>query len=448
MSVLKAGFARIDITPQLGTRIAGYYAVRIADGICDPLTASALVVDDGENRAAIVSLDLLYLPELNYQAAMEKICATTGIDRSAVILACTHTHTGPVLFSTRHTEVANDLYNEMLACKISDVVSLAIQDLKPVTLKTGLSEAKGISFIRRYKMKDGKVQTNPGINNPNIDHPIGQNDESVQVVSLLQENGQEIILVNFQVHADVVGGTKFSADFPKYVRDTVEDALPNTKCIFYNGAEGDTNHVNVHPPKTKRKINLMHAGIGEGGVGHAKTMGRVIAGAVLGIYEKLEPCDDGKVFFVQDYAKIGANKGTDEEVQKAFEITEQDRRGEYVTVNMEDVSRLSEAYRLVRMSKFASDHHELRVTAISFAGICFVAFPGEPFTEIGRQVKNASGFERCFICCCANGSNGYFPTKDAFEGGYEARSSNFVAGVDEALINTANALVKKLCDMK
>ncbi|MBE6687779.1 MAG: hypothetical protein E7588_00710 [Ruminococcaceae bacterium] len=441
--MLKAGFARIDITPQLGTCIAGYYARRVADGIVDPLLASALVVDDGEKRAAILSIDVISIPTAVYKKVLEKVCEVNKLDPAAVIMACTHTHTGPVFADTTYNQ-ASELYNEMFACKISDVVALAIQDLKPVEIKTGLSKAENISFIRRYKMKDGKVQTNPGVDNPNIDHPIGENDESVQVVSLAQQGGHEIILVNFQVHADVVGGTKFSADFPKYVRDTVEEVLPNTKCIFYNGAEGDTNHINVHPPKTKRKIEIQHANIGEGGVGHAKTMGRIIAGTVLGLYEKLEPSDDGNVDYRQDFAIVGANKGTPEEIEAAIPIVEKDKRGEFVTNNMEDVSLLAKCYRVLRMEKFPSDHHELRVTAIKFANICFVAFPGEPFTEIGRQVKNASGFERCFICCCANGSEGYFPTRDAYEGGYESGSSPFKPNVAEVLINKANELVKEL----
>ena len=441
--MLKAGFARIDITPQLGTYIAGYYAQRQANGVIDPLLASALVVDDGEKRAAILSIDVISIPTVVYKKVLEKVCADNKLDPAAVIMACTHTHTGPVFVDTTYN-FASELYNEMFANKISNAVTLAIQDLKPVEIKTGLSKAENISFIRRYKMKSGKVQTNPGVNNPDIDHPIGQNDESVQVVSLKQEGGEEIILVNFQVHADVVGGTKFSADFPKYVRDTVEVVLPGTKCIYYNGAEGDTNHINVHPPKTKRKIEIQHANIGEGGVGHAKTMGRIIAGAVLGVYEKLEPSNDGKVDFKQGYAVVGANKGTPEEVEAARPIVEQDKRGEFVTNNMEDVSVLAKAYRLLKMEKFPSDHHELLVTAIKFADICFVAFPGEPFTEIGRQVKNAAEFERCFICCCANGSEGYFPTSDAYEGGYESGSSPFLPHVADKLIEKANELVKEI----
>ena len=57
--MLKAGFARIDVTPPLGTTLAGYYETRYADGILDPLLATAIAFDNGENRIIVVSIDII-----------------------------------------------------------------------------------------------------------------------------------------------------------------------------------------------------------------------------------------------------------------------------------------------------------------------------------------------------------------------------------------------------
>ena len=46
---------------------------------------------------------------------------------------------------------------------------------------------------------------------------------------------------------DVVGGCKISADWPGLLRRNVEKILDGTKCIFFNGAQGDVTHVNVPP---------------------------------------------------------------------------------------------------------------------------------------------------------------------------------------------------------
>ena len=55
MSKVRAGFARVCITPPLGTAMSGYFTPRYASGVHDELYASAAAFDDGERRAVIVS---------------------------------------------------------------------------------------------------------------------------------------------------------------------------------------------------------------------------------------------------------------------------------------------------------------------------------------------------------------------------------------------------------
>ena len=54
---MKAGFSRLDITPPFGYNLVGYFHARPADGILTPLYVNAVVVDDGETKAALVTLD-------------------------------------------------------------------------------------------------------------------------------------------------------------------------------------------------------------------------------------------------------------------------------------------------------------------------------------------------------------------------------------------------------
>ena len=74
-----------------------------------------------------------------------------------------------------------------------------------------------------------------------------------------------------------------------------------------------------------------------------------------------------------------------------------------------------------------------------------VGFPGEPFTEIGVGIKETPGWDMILPCGLTNGYMGYFPTKSAFdEGGYEARTSRYKAGVAEILIEESKALLADL----
>lgn len=68
-----------------------------------------------------------------------------------------------------------------------------------------------------------------------------------------------------------------------------------------------------------------------------------------------------------------------------------------------------------------------------------------PFTGIGRALKDTEGWELVLPTCLTNGSEGYFPMKEAYgEGGYETRSSNFQAGVVELIIEEGKKLMNDL----
>ena len=62
MKTLKAGMAKIVITPPVGTQLAGY-AGRTAPstGVIDNLYAKAMVLGDGEERLALVVCDIIGL---------------------------------------------------------------------------------------------------------------------------------------------------------------------------------------------------------------------------------------------------------------------------------------------------------------------------------------------------------------------------------------------------
>ena len=79
------------------------------------------------------------------------------------------------------------------------------------------TEAKNISFVRRYRMRDGSVATNPGVNNPNIDHVLGTPNETVKLLKLFREGADDIFIVSFGTHPDSVGGEYISADYMGFV---------------------------------------------------------------------------------------------------------------------------------------------------------------------------------------------------------------------------------------
>jgi hypothetical protein len=74
-----------------------------------------------------------------------------------------------------------------------------------------------------------------------------------------------------------------------------------------------------------------------------------------------------------------------------------------------------------------------------------VGFPGEPFTEIGRQVREASDYKMTFVSCCANGHEGYYPSAAAMDAGsYEAAATKYCKGIAETLVDAGRQMLDEL----
>jgi len=449
MAGFEAGFSRLDITPPLGVEISGYFIDRFASGVLDPLELNTLAVRCGGRSAVLVALDNLMINREQMDRYRRQVAEAAGLDESAVFLACTHTHTGPLvghdsLDERRRGEEPYALY---LGRKLCDAARLALADCSPAKLGYAVGRAPHISFIRRFRMKDGSIRTNPGVNNPDIAGPIGEADERVNVLRFVREQGPEIVVANFGVHPDTIGGDKLSADYPRFVRQTTERALDNVRCVFFNGAEGDVNHVNVHP--TGGDANGLHPMFDDAdrGYEHAIHMGRVIAGAVLQVYDKTAFTEPESVAYRCRTVMAPTNKPTAAELTAAERICAlhgAGRDSEIGLEGMELTTAVAEALRMVQM-KDAPDAVPLCLTGVRMGEIAFVGIPGEPFTSVGTAIKAGSPFAATLPCCLTNGAEGYYPSKDAYdEGGYEARSSNFRAGVAELLADESLALLREL----
>ena len=290
MNTLQVGFSRVNVTPMLGIGMAGYQIRRKADGVLDELEINCLAVACGDSKAVLIAIDHCGIVKSVLDPMRQQICDVTGLPWEAVYIHATHTHTGPFL-NPNPTDPLEIEYAQTVTRKMGDVAKMALDDLKPAKMGYGIGHAPNIAFVRRFRMKDGSVRTNPGVDNPDILHPIGDVDERVNVLRFDREDGQSFALVNFGNHPDVVGGCKISADWPGFTRKTVEKVLDNTKCIFFNGAQGDVNHVNVHP--TGGYLNDMFMDFDDvaRGYKHSEYLGRVVTAGVLQTWDKVKYVD-------------------------------------------------------------------------------------------------------------------------------------------------------------
>lgn len=444
MNKLYAGFSRVNITPMMGIGLAGYYKTRRAEGVLDELEINALALSCGIEKVVFLSVDHLGIVREIAAEYRQHISEVTGLPMEAIYIHSTHTHTAPYL-NKDSKDVLEQEYYQLVYRKIADAARLALADLKPAKMGWGIGEAPNIAFIRRFRMKDGSVATNPGVDNPNILAPLGDVDERVSILRFDREGADNIVLVHFANHPDTVGGSKISADWPGMTRRIVEKSIDQVKCIFFNGAQGDVNHVNVHP--TGGYLNDMFMDFDDvaRGYEHARYMGRVVTGGVLQAYDKVKYIDVEHIKYKQRKIQIPSNMPKKEELEEAYYIHELHMAGrddELPYTGMMLTTKVAAAARMIRLEN-GPEYFDMELSGIAIGDVALVGIPGEPFTGVGRELKDTEGWEIVLPTCNTNGKQGYFPMKDAYEeGGYEAGSSNFRAGVAELIIEEAKKLIK------
>ena len=446
MKELKAGFGRVNITPPMGVDIVGYFIKRNADGVLDELEANAVALALGDKKVLLMSVDHCGLFKSIIDGFKSAINEQTGVCIDAIYIHSTHTHTGPAIPENTEDTLINK-YRKTLCDKLVELAVMALADLKPAKMGYGVGNAPNVAFIRRYRMKDGSIRTNPGVDNPDIVHPIGEVDERVNVVRFDRDGGESIVIVNFANHPDVVGGTKISADWPGFTRKFVEKAIDNTKCIFFNGAQGDVNHVNVHPAKGDFNDMFNDFDGCSRGYGHARHIGRVVAGAVMQVYDKVNYVDVDDISYIQKTVEIPSNKPNPEDLPLAHKYNDLHNAGKDEEIPFKAMmltTVVAEAARMVRLEN-APEMFPMLFSAIKVGPIAFFGIPGEPFTGVGRALKETEGYDLILPTCNTNAKEGYFPMIDSYlEGGYEARSSNFKAGVAERIIEEGKKILSSM----
>jgi len=229
---LAVGYAELDITPELGTGMPGYFHGRKADGIIDPLLIKALALTFDDTTVVIVAIDLIGFDRSLVDKMRGAIEAEAGISSERVFIHATHTHTG-----ARASEMAGKLPGQA-----ASAVAKALDNRKGETdVRMGWAEERAVTFIRRYLMKDGTVRTNPGRVNPNIVRPIGEIDAKVNVLSF---HDRKICLVSHGLHCDCVSGSKFSADYPFHLTEGIREELGSDwNVVYLNACSGNINHI-------------------------------------------------------------------------------------------------------------------------------------------------------------------------------------------------------------
>ena len=451
MNTLKTGYAQVDIDSELGVAICGYYVPRFIKGYLDGLQASCLALTAGQTPVLVFSVDNCLIRTAMNRRYVAAIAAAAKVPEENIFLSCTHTHTSPMLEPSGFFEADEadmERYAAFLQEKLCQVAVAALADLRPTRMGFGVVAAPDrIAYIRRYRMKDGSVMTCPPVDDPNIDHPLGQLDQRVNVLRFDREDAESVVILNYGLHADTVNGELSSADWPHWVRKTLDMALDGTKCMCIMGAQGDVGSTNVHPLPGDMNDTEISFDNEMKSPGMARFVGRALAGAVLQIFDKVEYVDVDTVAALRQVVSVAANLPDPAELPRAYEykaLHDAGRDHELPYAGMQLTTAVAEAMRMVRL-EHGPAYFELQMTGLRIGEVALVGISGEPFTEIGVRIKENEGWRLILPCALVNGYDGYFPTNAAYgEGGYETAASNYKAGVADTIVESAAAMLQKM----
>jgi hypothetical protein len=430
---LRVGRASVDITPDPGTPMLTPqrppFEVKLAAAPHDPLHVKAIVLESGDQRAAIVSCDLTSIPLRMHQEARQIIGRSTKINPDNVMISATHCHTAPQIrakFFGKADEAARAKglkYIDALPGKIAEAVRLAEADSRPAKASAALGSEGSVSFNRRYFLRDGTVMTNPFKGEDEklgqVVRPAGPIDPEIGLVAFKDETGKPlVVLINFAIHLDTMGGDQPSADFPFMIQQLV-GAVHGPEALVYwaSGASGNINHYDLTDPVHFRREKGLH---------ESSRIGAILSADALRMYPLVAPVQSSPLRVARQLVRL------DYHPEKCAELL----------AKMKDTSRYFDGEVDV-INEGGQLKFDAEVQTIALGDeLAWVGLPGEMFTEFGLALKKASPFRYTIVHSLANGAIGYVPNRRAYpEGSYEALATRCAPGSGERLVEAATDLL-------
>lgn len=413
--------------------MAGYGAREgVAEDKDGELLATALVIDNGVTRSAIISFDLIFIQEPLVSFLREEVGRRIGVGRENVLLNFSHTHCGPTSKGLQYDDDEGqdrlrDSYASKLRMEIPALAALAWRRIQPVRVGTGLGEAK-IGINRREFQPDGSVLLG--------ENPDGPVDHEVRVLRIDDMEGRPVgVIFSHGCHPVTMGPKclRWSADFVGAARDLIEDNL-GCLSLFLQANAGDINPI---------------SGIGpdEDNTNEKKRLGFTLGAEVLKVHQSVYtesvrgPREYiGSLSKIPYYPRVPVKRNREfvlkarEEMLELFcqelptlqsakeildkwenEVQNLLQRG--MTGGSVNVARLFRRWAHVLYDYVASGKKpviRIPIQAIQLAEFALVAVPGETFTLQGMAVKRDSPFENTLFIGYSNGCVSYLPTRDAY----------------------------------
>jgi neutral ceramidase len=416
---LLVGAARVDLTPPAGAALpmSGYSSRKQGfQKIHDHIYARAIVLSDGTHEAAILSWELIGMPDGVWKELSQRVSKELGIPAGNLILAAEHVHSAPTVAGayTKGTP-ATIAYTAKLEESAFEAVKQAKANLQPARFGFGTGKAY-VNINRRERFPDGHWDL--GYN------PDGPSDKTLAVLKFETLAGKPIALfINYAVHGVVMGpnNLEISGDLPgatsRFVEQYYRGEIPTRSdggwdlqlqprekttgvvALWTSGAAGDQNPIVMDRGEDFTMVDALGRILGEETVRVANSIKDLSSNASVWGSQRVIHCPGRKV------------------------VPGPHPRGVF---KFEDADPVNIRLSLLVLNKIA-------LTGVS----------GEVLTPIYLRLEKESPFQDTIMVTHANGLSGYIPNDAAYKQvSYEITTTHLKPGCAEGGI--VNGLVEMM----
>ncbi|OGV56868.1 MAG: hypothetical protein A2017_05015 [Lentisphaerae bacterium GWF2_44_16] len=436
--MLRAGFGRTDITPELGVLLGGYSLERPAERILDNLHSTALMIEESGRTAIVMNLDWVEISEETVALLRDKINQAIGVKQEHINISVSHSHSTPNTVSCWGWGDADQKYIDSVLDTIVQSAIIAQDHLQEV--EVGFATTESLAGVSRRRISE----------NHGFDYSADERElfDPEMTVVRFRNNGKEAgIVVHYGAHCTAMGANRLvSRDWCGIMKDRLEGQF-NAPVLFLNGAIGGVG------PRTNVRMgkNNLAAGVGDG-INSVYEVGyRAATDAMRALLSIKEWRKDLKLnVHVEDitipYAPLSQLKEAHAMVAKYESIKKP--YGQDMCLYKHYMAVI-EAHKgeMIKSRKFTQ-------SVIAFGPLAIVPFPGEVFPGITLRIKHDSPFLHTLCSSITNGYWSYLHTREAIHRDQNQRFEiwstkmmspySFADNIDDVLVEQNLQLLRKI----
>ena len=255
---MQFGFAKSDITPRVGVELSGFgpFLNRRSIAIRDRLWARAMAVCEGDRTIIVNSNDIIGVNRETAAQVRQLVTDATGVPGEAVMVHCTHTHSGPATGTYSGWGETDLPYIELLPDRIAAACIQAVQSLQEATVSHAEVPCEGVGLNREYD-----------IDAPPLEEVLSDDwrpakpeltDTTCHVITVHSGDALLGFASYFGCHPVVCCSQSryIHGDYAGVATNLLEREHPGSIGLFLQGAQGDVNSCVGHKSEQESLLAL------------------------------------------------------------------------------------------------------------------------------------------------------------------------------------------------